>query len=183
MKSASNFALRIVAGAVFVGALGAKASANSVVFNASGTFYNSTDVLGGTITIDTTSGSIKSVNLTVTGADSFVFNQSPSFFSNYPGTGFGAIYAYTSAGSYPYLSLLLPTNTLVGYTGGNVGSLSHFVDGYASGFGTSTGGGNVLATGSFSAATPAAPLPSAVWGGASLLGLMGIGAWVRRRVV
>lgn len=146
-------------------------------FTASGTF-NSGSLLTGTITIDTTVGSVQSLNLDVSAPDSLTFNVFTGGYSNFPGNGDYSIYAQTSGGgTYPYLVLVLGTSSLVDFHGGAFGSNSYSVPGnYHSGIGLSASLGDNLANGTLTP-VPEAPSLATACGG-SLLVIRGL---VRRQ--
>jgi len=106
----------------------------SLVFTAAGTFTDGA-VLGGTMTIDTTNGTVTSAALTVSAPDSLNFDYLQNVQPNFPVSGLYALtFSTTSNFFYPLLSLGIPTSasTLQGYTGGNLASDTNLVGGFTS---------------------------------------------------
>jgi hypothetical protein len=93
----------------------------SLVFNAAGTFADGA-TLGGTLTIDTSIGTVTAAILTVGPSDSLTLEtiQLQTFI------GFGTykilVGESTNPGDTPYLVIFLPTSSLTGYTGGVIDS-------------------------------------------------------------
>jgi len=146
----------------------APAGRAAMIFDATGTtdFGNT---LSGTVTIDTVLGMVTSMNLTSAGGSSS-FNGTFSFSSQ--GTISGNV-DFRSPGPVPFIDIILPVSSLVGYSGGNL------VSGRPNGsviLGVSVN--TYFTSGSLTAETPEPA--SAVLIGASLLGLA---ALRRRRTV
>ncbi len=97
---------------------GPRARADLSTFAAAGEFQDGA-TLGGTMTIDTTAGIVTAVDLTVTAPDSlaFTFVQAQESFE-----GIYTIQTGTAASGFPDLNLYFPNPSLVGYTGGYIGS-------------------------------------------------------------
>ena len=108
-----------------IGAIG-QAQADNVVFDASGQF-DDLAILGGTLTIDTAAGSIVSSALTISNAGTFdqVGSTSPvEPYDSIPDYFFGAFF-HSSALPGAFLDLYIdlgPVNSLIGYTGGRLGT-------------------------------------------------------------
>jgi hypothetical protein len=105
------------------------AYAASVTLYLSGTFTDGA-ALGGTITIDSTAGTVTALNATVGSpeAGSYTVSQGTGTGNGYFNVGIG-----TTAGVFPSLSLVLATNTLVGYTGGPLCNLQATCNGVVAG--------------------------------------------------
>ncbi len=143
------------------------AQAGSVTFDASGTFEDGA-TLSGTMTIDTTVGQVTAVNLVVSAPDSldltFVQYQSNT---SYSGDYF--IQTGPTATGLPNFLVVLPVTTLVGYSGGSIGSTTQPANSIESNVYPVT----TLTVGSLSAV----PEPSSL----VLAGTAGLGLWTRRR--
>jgi len=104
----------LVLAAVLVGP-GLFAAKADTIFTFTGTFQNGA-ALGGTITINPTTGAIDGVNLNVAGASySFVQLALPGF-----GTEYFLQLTTTSGDTSPFLDVFFPVTSLVGYTGGQL---------------------------------------------------------------
>lgn len=126
---------------IFVAAvvLVAQMQGSVVTFDASGTFVDGS-TLSGTLEIDTTAGVVTDANLMV-GPQTLDFPFVPpgSFdvtFILQQGLGPSAVtydvVVYTAGLELPYVSLALPTTSLIGYDGGEIGSLSQPAAGFTS---------------------------------------------------
>jgi hypothetical protein len=104
----------LVLAAVLVGP-GLMAASADTIFTFSGTFQDGS-ILGGTLTINTATGAIDGVNLTI-GASSFTFQQGPLI--TIGGESF-AQFTTTSFPSFPILDVFFPVSSLVGYAGGQL---------------------------------------------------------------
>jgi hypothetical protein len=101
----------------------------SVTFEAAGTFLGG-GTLSGTLTIDVTAGVVTAADLVV-GAPylltfGFVQSQGTFEFTDYE------IQAGIAASGLPDFDILLPTSTLIGYGGGEIGSISQAANGFLS---------------------------------------------------
>lgn len=162
-------------------------------FNASGQFANGNS-LSGTITINTTQGTIQSVDLTAGTGSGLAFNASttalPSSSSSSTGT---TIDMSNTTGN--DLNLGVPVNSLVGYTGGSLMSLDApgsingftFESGYVLGYDDAT---VYLTSGSLTVSSTTSPPPTvsapepgslAIFG-AGVFGLLGFGLVSRRKL-
>ena len=148
-------------------------------FDASGTFQSGS-TLGGTVTIDVTTGVVTAVDLTASAPDSLNFTfiqvQIPNSTDN---TDFFLQTAPTAVGL-PNLNFVLANSFLVGYTGGPIGSLDQLANGVTSDvfYQFTPQVADLLVSGSL---TAAAPLPSSAWMGLGLLGVLLAGSRLRRR--
>ncbi len=154
-------------------------------FAASGTFING-GVLSGTVTIDTTVGSLTGLDLAVNGPQPDTFDSTNSQFgfdANYPKAGTSDIFAYHNIndGVAPQIDLFIAGSTLVGYQGGILQSDTQGTTGYATTFipvNPAVEPGIALTVGSLAAVTP---LPRSATAGLGLLGLLGVAQGRRRR--
>jgi hypothetical protein len=100
---------------------GGNARANTVTFNATGTFSDGAN-LSGTITIDNSLGVVTMVDLIISAPDAATFNVIGFQAPDTPTTGQYDIEAYkcspTSNCLYPWLQVVLPVSSLIGYNGG-----------------------------------------------------------------
>jgi PEP-CTERM motif len=104
----------LVLAVVLVGP-GLMAASADTIFTFSGTFLDGS-ALGGTLTINTATGAIDGIDLTV-GANTFTFQQGSLI--TIGGSSF--IQLTTTPGfSFPLLDLFFPVSSLVGYTGGQL---------------------------------------------------------------
>jgi hypothetical protein len=164
-----RWGLGALAMALALGAAPVRADVTKV-FEANGVFEDGVK-LGGTLTIDVTTGDVTAANLLLgepisaevtglggTGGDSGGFAQ--QFFSLGPGNPF------------PVITLLFTTPSLVGYSGGPLASLAMLEGGFAS---TYVPGGDtvVLASGALTSDTLTVPEPS-TWA-MMLVGFAGLG--------
>ena len=117
----TKYALAAVLGLIAL--LAPKAArADTIVFNASGTFVDGTTFLKGTVTIDNTSGLITQVTLTTTGT-----NSTGPYAGSNPGQGANIFGNYVSDlyDLHPnLLYLIFPQANLGGYVGGALCSTS-----------------------------------------------------------
>jgi hypothetical protein len=157
--------------ALMAGAAGHAKAGLIRTFDAEGTFDDGA-TLSGTLSIDTTIGTVTSANLVVGAPDSLDFIDIQFQGGNiYPGDYF--IQAGTTPSGLPNLLLVLPTDSLVGYSGGPIGSDTNPANGYVS----SIYLGATLTDGSLTAV----PEPSGLLLG-TVAGLAGTGyVWRRRR--
>jgi hypothetical protein len=98
--------------------------AGPITFIASGALQD-TSVLSGTVTIDTTLGTVTALNLSLSSPDSVTVSTAAAFGPS----GISGVLEIvgSNGGSFPDLTLLVPTASFVGYTGGGlciVGSVS-----------------------------------------------------------
>ena len=121
--------LRFIAAALPILLCTSAAYAGSVTLYLTGTFTDGA-VLGGTITVDQTAGTVTARNVTIGAPDagSFTVDEGYSTGGAYYDVGLG-----TTGGIYPALSLALATSTLVGYNGGPLCSLASTCGGVVSG--------------------------------------------------
>jgi hypothetical protein len=173
MSHARSAALCFAALTLFVPAM----HAGPVTFVAAGAGQlNST--LSGIVVIDTTTGVVQSLNLTVSNPTNS--NGLPITVDLFDSFGSGLVGGTTyfiqgdnsGFGTFPFVDLGLPVTTLVGYTGG---SLCTPCGNFGSGFGLSQGVQPLFNSGSLTAAPE--PASVALMGGA----LLGLAAWQRRR--
>src|SRR4051794_24508102 len=87
-----------------------------IVFNASGNFPGG-GTLSGTVTIDTTTGTVLSTDLSATVYQTFLFSTNVGGTPNYANSGLFVI-AADYAGGYPVALVGLPQTSLVNYAGG-----------------------------------------------------------------
>ncbi|MGH9771195.1 MAG: hypothetical protein ACRD4Q_05800 [Candidatus Acidiferrales bacterium] len=140
-------------------------------FDASGIFQGGAN-LSGTLTIDIATGSVISSAMEVA-SDSF---------SGFDVTSNSSETTLTSAGGPPTMFLQLPVSTLMGYTGGSLGSFAHpvIVNGLHD-YSSIHFGSNIaiyLASGSL---TPASTVPEISTWLMAAMGLLLIGLALRRR--
>ena len=164
--------------ALFFGALSLfapAAHASLITFAATGTAGGST--LSGTVIIDTAAGTVSSVNLAMSAPFSFTVNTIFATGVNSP-AGDYFIIARNGSPAVPQIQLRLPTNTLVGYSGGAICGTnpSNCNLGDSSEADTVVGTSGTLFTNGSLTATPE-PASVGLVGGA----LLGLGAWRRRR--
>jgi len=126
----------------------------SLVFNAAGTFDDGA-TLSGTLTIDTTIGTVTAVNLAVGVSDTLIFDTVLSQVPNYPIPGNFLVETGTAAADLApdILNLDLPTTTLAGYSGGVISSLDNYDRGNISILFTQQASDQLI-TGSLSVAVP-----------------------------
>jgi hypothetical protein len=147
-----------------------QAQGGVVTFDATGSFLGG-GTLGGTLTIDVTAGVVTASDLTVSAPISltFAFIQIQSqccVFNDYQ------IQVGASTGvpnGVPYLALLLPTTTLIGYAGGEIGSIDQPANGFSSGI-QFLSGEALLDVGSLTAAAVPEPATSLLM--ASVFGIL-----------
>ena len=143
----------LVATAILSTSLAAHAD---TLFNASGTFNDGSN-LTGTVTIDTTSGSVTSVNLIVTGVSNFTFvdivGQQPD---RSPSQYFVGVENAAGTEDFNFALPDSPTgNPLVGYTGGRICSDTSPCSTTSNLYNLQTNTfGSRLSTGTLTAATP-----------------------------
>jgi WD40 repeat protein len=119
-----------------------------LTFNASGKFSNG-DALGGTVTIDVTTGTVTTAAFTATGPDPQLFNSTIGQASNTPVAGDTEIAAYSPTnGGVPTLVLSVPTSSFVGYLGGTLGSNTMGANGFTSAYFFNDGSNVTLVSGS-----------------------------------
>jgi len=157
---------------IFVFWLFTAVGANAMVFDVSGTASDGTGVLGGTVTIDTSTGVVTAVDLTfsdgaLTAAEGNVINTLKTFNMNV-----GALGEPSGPVASGYL-LQLQGSNLVGYNGGAISSWSvlDVIDNKSF-----SGSGGTL-----TAQVSATPLPAALPLFASGLAAAGLVAWRKRR--
>jgi hypothetical protein len=110
--------------------LGEQVQGSTVTFEASGSFLSGA-TLSGTVTIDVTAGVATASDLVVSAPDSltFAFVESQNLccaLTDYE------IQVGTAASGVPDFGLLLPTATLIGYNGGEIGGTSQPANGFVS---------------------------------------------------
>lgn len=150
-------------------------------FNVSGTFADGT-VLGGTVTIDTTSGTATAANLTLTGPITGTMTVIGS-----PGGGTGYVdFGVSAASGYPQMSFLVAGDSFKGYTGGAMCGTLAKCNGYVVGgvWATANSTAVQLTSGTLTPAAtpPGTPAPPSLW--LALLGCLTVLAyavWARRR--
>ena len=136
--------------------------ANAEVFKASGTFDDGA-TLSGTITVDTSVGTITASDLSVSAPDSVDFVD-----DIYAQHGNGAEYVFGSKNGDNFLEISLAVGSLVGYTGSQINNFSVFSN-------PNSGYNTYVTAGEF---TPApAPEPATVWLFGSTLAV----GWLLRR--
>lgn len=134
----------------------------------------------GTLTIDTTAGVVTADDLNLSSPDNLAFTATPTVSGTVlPSTFEIQIPATTGPGA---LQLQLPINSLVGYDGGQMDSLSNGVDGRIS---EVTDGIDIFTEGTLTATTEGTltttPLPATLPLFASGLGVLGFLGWRRKR--
>jgi hypothetical protein len=132
--------------------------------------------LSGDIVIDTTTGSVSSLSLTMSSPLSFTANTFNSFVSG-PASGYFVIRADNGT-TFPFIDLDIPTTTLVGYTGGSLCTVGSTCPNGISFSEASTS--NATTSGFVSGSlTEASPEPASL----ALVGsaMLGLAAWRRRR--
>lgn len=150
------------------------------VFSLSGSFTDGANI-GGTLTIDTTAGTITQSNIIISAPDSTtqtnIKAQGSGLFSRQGGgNGYGADIR-NAAGTIDF-NFIFPTATLVGYTGNGNNSIN-FLNGFAGNLynlTTSTSGASLGAP----AAAAVTPEPSSMVLVAT--GLLGMAGMVKRRL-
>jgi hypothetical protein len=157
----------------------AAARANSVTFELTGTFVSGSTI-SGIVDINTISGTVLSVDATVTAPDSLSFNHLESQECIYA-SDLCVAFAGENNNTFPSLNLLFAAGTLVGYDGGELGTNAHPIGNYRGDiqfYNTSTGISTYdnMATGSLTAT----PEPSSLM----LLGtgVAGLAGAIRRRL-
>ena len=138
------------------------AVADTITFIVSGTLTDAA-VLGGTMTVDNTAGTVTALNLSIGAPDSL--NLAAINFDNSITNGGNTFWLVGASGSsslYPSFSILFPTNTLVGYFGSPLCSLSNPCGGFLiSGLIPAAGGQGPGLVSGFAAVAPV-PEPSSV---------------------
>jgi hypothetical protein len=123
MRSKIKAAVRAIAAAVAVCTIGTgSALAGSMVFDVSATFQGGYD-LSGTITINTSTGVVSSPDLSMTSIGSFT-----SISSQGPNNKVGDLYEVFLGTASLGTALYFDTESLVGYSGGQLTSNSAFLD-------------------------------------------------------
>ncbi len=145
-----------------------KALADSIVtFDASGSFAGSAGggQLGGNITVDTTTGVVQAVDITLSGAvnATLTFNAGLGSAGSY--VDFYAEYGATQ--TFPAFIGIIDANSFIGYQGGNLSSLDDLFDNTVSTIYTNSGYGELL-EGTLTAVPEPATLPSLAAGIAAL---------------
>jgi len=128
-------------------------------FTATGAFQDGA-VLSRTIDINITNGQVLSANLTASAPQSMTFTSVQAQEANYPITGGLTIFIGTNAAIFPTLNLGFGTDSLIGYTGGNLNSqATPFKIFYMSTIQFSIENYDLLISGSLTPATAMAPTP------------------------
>lgn len=145
--------------------------AGLVTFATSGVTQNGS-VLTGDIVIDTATGAVSSLSLTMTGAFSFTVNTFDAGFSG-PNSGSYSISGYNGT-TFPFVSLDISATTLVGYAGGSLCTVGSTCNGASS-----SAGASATTSGFVSGSLTETPEPAslALVGGA----MLGLIALKRRR--
>jgi hypothetical protein len=148
--------------------------ASIIEFAATGV-TQSGSTLSGDIFIDTTTGSISSLSLTVSSPLSFTVDTFDNFGSG-QATGYYVIRADNGT-TFPFIDLDIPTATLVGYTGGGFCTVGSTCPNGISYSEASTS--NATTSGFVSGSLTAIPEPASL----ALVGsaMLGLAAWRRRR--
>jgi hypothetical protein len=136
------------------------------IFNATGTLTNGA-TLTGTVTIDTTNGTVTALALAFSGNTTASFDQ-----IDRQGLGTGISYEIDAVGFDSEFDFDLPVASLKGYSGGNI--CSHDNETSSCQFTSVTdvaGREELLANGALTPAVPAVPEPSSVILLATLIGL------------
>ncbi|HXN49115.1 MAG TPA: PEP-CTERM sorting domain-containing protein [Bryobacteraceae bacterium] len=149
--------------------------ASIITFVATGV-TQSGSTLSGDVVINTTTGSVSSLSLTMSSPLSFTANTLDSIDTG-PASGFYVIEARNGT-TFPFISLDIPTATLVGYTGGSMCTVGSTCPNGIS-FSEASSTSNATTSGFVSGSLTASPEPSslALVGGA----MLGLAAWRRRR--
>jgi hypothetical protein len=160
-----------------------------MMFDASGTFFFGA-TLSGTVTIDTTNGTVTAANLVTVdqmfgppGPQSFTFIQSQGkdvFGPSPGGSDYYGLQLGTAASGFPELDLVLPTATLVNYPGGFISSTSQTFSDLVSAIAYSGGANGLITDLSQGSFTPVPEPASLTLLGIGAFGMMGY-AWRRRR--
>ena len=148
--------------------------AGIVEFTATGVTQNGS-TLSGDIFIDTTLGSISSLSLTMSGPLSFTVNTFNNFVTG-PASGYYVIRADNGT-TFPFIDLDIPTDTLVGYTGGSICTVGSKCPNGISFSEASTS--NATTSGFVSGSLTAVPEPASLALVASAM--LGLAAWRRRQ--
>jgi hypothetical protein len=162
--------------ALFLSATLAAHADNIVTFDASGVFQSGS-TLSGTLTLDSTTGIFTAVDLFVSSPDTLAFNAVAQLCS-YPVAGICTIQSGNgSAYQPPVLVLDVIATSLIGYTGGSIGSETSPDFGYSSNIYFGAGIPDDSLT---SGRLTTTPEPSSI----ALLGtgLLALGGFARRRL-
>jgi hypothetical protein len=117
--------MRLALPLLSIALLAATAHADTVIFDASGTFASGS-TLSGTIAYDTVTGTFSDPDFVTTGPNAFIFN---TFNTNpqpcsFPVAGDCQISTTVSGGGLPNLNLVFGASSFNGFTGGDIGSIA-----------------------------------------------------------
>lgn len=123
-----GYGIRRLALGLVLGLATVAAHADTIsTFNASGLFGNGA-VLGGTMTVDTTTGAVTTLDLTVSGPASVEFIKDNPSLTIDPQYGFAGLQLFgTVSGPNGAMDIYFDTiSSLVGYTGGYIASIANY---------------------------------------------------------